>query len=46
MDVNVDDTLASGDSDFKKLTKKIPRTFESKKKEHPPFVFFWNNNKQ
>lgn len=32
MAVYINDTLASGDPEFEKLTEKIPQTFDSKKK--------------
>lgn len=39
MAVYVDDTLASGNENFEKVADHIPKTFESKKKEYPPFFF-------
>lgn len=39
MAVYVDDTLGSGNPKFEQLTEKIPKTFESKKKEYPPYIF-------
>lgn len=39
MAVYVDHTLDSGNPQFQKLTDQIPKTFESKEKEYPPFAF-------
>lgn len=37
--VCVDDTLASGNAKFERLTDQIRKAFEPKKKEYTPFVF-------
>lgn len=39
MAVYVDDSLASGNAQFEKRKDQIPKTFQSKKKEYPPFLF-------
>lgn len=39
MAVYVDDTLGTGNNDFKKITEVIPKTVESKQREFSPFLF-------
>lgn len=43
MDIYVDETQASGMEQLEELTDKSSKTFKSKKKETPPFLFAYIN---